>query len=140
MKELAQLKSNGINPSLLKDAYAAMAEKAANPATTAQLLEEIRALSNRTIAINDSFTRIQGLLSQVDTRNHTYKDGRPLEKLEPIWVGFRNVSFGSKNLTLCSNFSVQRFISLLWKSRSAATANASYVSGDNHHTLELTVD
>lgn len=98
LQEIERLKASGLSTGTLNAAYAAMTEKAAEPATTTQLLEEIEDLSSRVLGMDESFARIKVALGQLDNNKYNDKDGKPLEKMQPIWAEFQRVRRLDANL------------------------------------------
>ncbi|KAF8601207.1 hypothetical protein BDV93DRAFT_524928 [Ceratobasidium sp. AG-I] len=110
-QELQQLKKNGLTASKLNAAYAAMTERATDAATTEKMVKEIQDLFDSAMAMSKSFEHIKIELGNVDANEYKDKDGKPLEKLQPTWVGFQN-----------------RFTHMMWNSRDAATDAATVLT------------
>lgn len=104
-QEIQQLKNDGISPSKLNAAYAAMTKQAADPSTSEKIVKEVQDLFDRAMAMNRSFEHIKIELGDVDAKEYKDKDNKPLEKLQPTWAGFQNVRRYSKfRITLNMNF------------------------------------
>jgi hypothetical protein len=80
-------------PSAKAKAEAAMAEKVADPETGKNLLDEVKALGDSAVKVDNAFERVRLGLGQVDANNYKDKDGRPIPKLQPTWADYQKVSF-----------------------------------------------
>lgn len=90
----AQLKAftdAGVPDSVKATAHAAIAAELAKPETAQKLLEEVQALGDSAIKIDQAFERVKIDLGTVDNNNYKDKDGKPLAKLQPTWIGFQQV-------------------------------------------------
>lgn len=110
LAQLTQLQSKPLPPSVQAVAQQAMAEKMADPQTATDLLTEVQGLSDSVIKIDAAFERVKQDLGKVDDNNYLDKNGQPIPKLQPTWIGYQ-----------------QRFIMLLWDSRATATGTEAYV-------------
>lgn len=103
-QEIQQLKKDGISASKLNVAYATMTKQANDPSTSEKIVKEVQDLFDRAMAMSQSFEHIKIELGKVDANEYKDKDDKPLEKLQPTWIGYQN-----------------RFTHLMWNSRDAAT-------------------
>ncbi|KIJ46163.1 hypothetical protein M422DRAFT_250199 [Sphaerobolus stellatus SS14] len=107
MEQLKELQEN-MTPEMKDEAYKAMAEKAAS--SKDEIIKEVQMLAERAIATDRVFESIRRKLAIVDENNYEDKYGQPIPKLEPTWIKYQN-----------------RYIDLLWQSRSAATKTEAYI-------------
>ncbi|KIJ46143.1 hypothetical protein M422DRAFT_778507 [Sphaerobolus stellatus SS14] len=107
MEQLKELQEN-MTPEMKDEAYKAMAEKAAS--SKDEIIKEVQMLAERAIATDRIFESIRRKLAIVDENNYEDKYGQPIPKLEPTWIKYQN-----------------RYIDLLWQSRSAATKTEAYI-------------
>ncbi|KAF8601209.1 hypothetical protein BDV93DRAFT_524930 [Ceratobasidium sp. AG-I] len=109
MADVEKLKSK-MNIDTQKKAEDAMATEFAKPETNKKLLEEVRALGDAAIKVDQTFSKVSSQLADVDNNNYKDKNGKPIPKLKPQWDGFH-----------------ERFKHTLWSSRDVATDTATYI-------------
>ncbi|KAF8069982.1 hypothetical protein FPV67DRAFT_995495 [Lyophyllum atratum] len=108
--ELKKLQATPLPASVINTAQAAMAAEAEKPETAANLLDEVRALADSAVKVDQAFERVKIDLGKVDQNNYKDKDGKPVEKFQPKWIAYQKI-----------------FTTLLWDSRATATGTEAYV-------------
>ena len=76
-------------PSVQEKGLAAMANEAAKPETKVNLMEEVQALADGAVKVDEAFERVRVGLGQVDSNNYKDKQGNPVPKFQPTWVGYQ---------------------------------------------------
>lgn len=89
--ELNAFLAKGVPPSVVEKAQTAMADEVAKPETAKALIDEVKALGDSAIKIDQAFERVRIDLGKVDNNNYKDKDGKPIPKMQPTWVGFQKV-------------------------------------------------
>lgn len=83
--------AKGVQPSVAEKARIAMANELSKPETTQSLIDEVKALGNSAIEIDQAFERVRVDLGKVDQNNYKDKNGNPVPKMQPKWVRFQQV-------------------------------------------------
>jgi hypothetical protein len=91
MAQLKEYTDKGVTQVVKDKAQAAIAEELAKPETAKTLLDEVRKLADSAIKIDQAFNRVKNDLGTVDQNNYKDKDGNPIAKLQPTWIGFQLV-------------------------------------------------
>lgn len=91
MADIEKVKSK-LTPDSQKKAEDAMAAEFAKPETNKKLLEEVKALGDAAIKVDQTFSKVSNELKDVDDNNYKDKNGKPVPKLKPQWDGFHEVS------------------------------------------------
>ena len=95
-------------------------------------MQEVEALADRALEVNEDFERIRVALGKVDEKNYKDKGGKQVDKFQPTWIGYKKVrvvpvvSF----VLLRNSFSVGLSFSglrVLW-----VTSTEAYISGLLH--------
>ena len=89
--QLNELLDKGVSDAIKEKAQAAIAEELAKPEMAENLLDEVKKLADSAIKIDQAFSRVKVDLGTVDQNNFKDKDGKPLPKLQPTWIGFQQV-------------------------------------------------
>ena len=63
----------------------------ATPETRTRLMQQVEALADRALEVNEDFERIRVGLGKVDEKNYKDKDGKPVDKFQPTWIGYKKV-------------------------------------------------
>ena len=87
MAQLKQLQDKGVSDAVKEKAQAAIADELAKPETAKNLLEEVKKLGDSAIKIDQAFERVKNDLGKVDQNNYKDKNGKPIAKLQPTWIG-----------------------------------------------------
>lgn len=90
MAEIDQIKAK-LNAELQKKAEDAMAAEFEKPETNKKLLDEVKALGDAAIKVDQTFVKVSSELRNVDDNNYKDNHGNPIPKLKPTWDGFHNV-------------------------------------------------
>jgi len=109
MADIQKLKSK-VTADSQKKAEDAMAAEFAKPETSKKLLEEVKALGDAALKVDQSFVKVSNQLADVDKNEYKDKNGKPIPKLKPQWDGFHKT-----------------YIHILWGSRDIATDTAAYI-------------
>jgi len=109
MADIQKLKSK-IDADSQKKAEDAMAAEFAKPETSKKLLEEVKALGDAALKVDQTFVKVSSQLGEVDKNEYKDKNGKPIPKLKPQWDGFHD-----------------RYTHVLWSSRDVATDTAAYI-------------
>ena len=89
--QLNQFLANGVPDTVKEKAQAAMADELSKLETAQSLLDEVRALGDSAIKIDQAFERVKIDLGAVDQNNYKDKSGNPIPKLQPTWIGYQQV-------------------------------------------------
>lgn len=109
MVDIQKLKSM-VDVDSQQKAEDAMAAEFAKPETNKKLLEEVKALGDAALKVDQTFVKVSGQLADVDNNSYNDKNGKPIPKLQPQWDAFH-----------------RRYIQVLWSSRDVATDTAAYL-------------
>jgi hypothetical protein len=69
----------------------AIVAELATPETKRKLMQEVEALANSVIQLNEDFERVRVGLAKIDDHNYMDKDGKPVDKFQPTWVNYQRV-------------------------------------------------
>ncbi|KAF9226019.1 hypothetical protein BS17DRAFT_867367 [Gyrodon lividus] len=92
-------------------AQEAITDEVAKSDTTDKLMEEVKALGDSVLKVDEAFERVRVNLGVVDNNDYKDKDGNPIPKFQPTWVDYQ-----------------KRWTTLLWDSRNTATATEAYIN------------
>ncbi|PPR02764.1 hypothetical protein CVT24_002252 [Panaeolus cyanescens] len=96
--------------SVQEKAQAAMADEVTKPSTQQSLMDEVKALGDSVIVVDEAFERVKIGLGKVDQNDYKDKNGNPVPKYQPTWIGYQ-----------------KRWTQFLWDSRDVATKTEAYV-------------
>ena len=72
-------------------AQEAIVAQLATPETKTKLVQEVEALADSALKVNESFERIKVGLGKIDEKNYEDKDGNLVDKFQPTWMGYQKV-------------------------------------------------
>jgi len=87
-------------PSVQKKAQEAMTAEVSKDETTDKLMAEVTALGDSVVKVDEAFERVKIGLGKVDANNYKDKNGKPVAKFQPTWIGFQKVCYGFYNSDL----------------------------------------
>src|SRR4051812_4886833 len=79
-------------PTAKAKAEEAMAKEVAKPETQKTLMDEVKALGNSAVMVDEAFERVKVGLGKVDSNDYKDKNGKPIAKFQPTWIGYQKVS------------------------------------------------
>lgn len=56
------------------------------------LTDEVKALGDSVVKVDEAFERVRQELKKIDTNDYKDKDGKPIPKFQSTWVDFQTVS------------------------------------------------
>jgi hypothetical protein len=90
-KQLTDMSTKNLTAAVKAKAEKAMADELAKPETQDKLMAEVRALGDSVVKCDEAFERVRVGLGKVDSNNYKDKNGRPIPKFQPRWVGYQKV-------------------------------------------------
>ncbi|KIK78496.1 hypothetical protein PAXRUDRAFT_323557 [Paxillus rubicundulus Ve08.2h10] len=99
-----------IHPQAQAKAQEAIADEVSKSETTDKLMDEVKALGNSALKVDEAFERVRVNLGMVDENDYKDSQGNPVPKFQPTWVDYQ-----------------KRWTTLLWESRDTATATEAYI-------------
>jgi hypothetical protein len=81
----------GLPQSVQEKAQAAMTAEAEKDETKTLLLEEVEALADSAVKVDEAFERVRIGLGTVDKNDYKDKKGNPVPKFQPTWVEYQKV-------------------------------------------------
>ncbi|KIJ60872.1 hypothetical protein HYDPIDRAFT_43068 [Hydnomerulius pinastri MD-312] len=86
-------------------AQVAIANEVSKSDTMDKLMDEVKALGDSVLKVDEAFERVRVNLGTVDKNDYKDKQGNPVPKFQPTWVAYQ-----------------KQWTTLLWDSRDMATA------------------
>jgi len=99
-----------IHPAAQTKAQEAIADEVSKSETTDKLMDEVKALGDSVLKVDEAFERVRINLGTVDSNDYKDSQGNPIPKFQPTWVDYQ-----------------KRWTTLLWESRNTATATEAYI-------------
>ena len=58
-----------------------------------RVMDEVKALGDNAVKVDEAFERVRVGLGKVDQNDYKDKNGNPVPKFQPTWVGYQKVAF-----------------------------------------------
>ena len=89
--ELLDLPTYSLSPSAKARADDAMIKHLEKGDTRKSLMEEVKALRDNAVKVDEAFERVRKGLGEVDANDYKDKDGKLIPKFQSTWEGYQKV-------------------------------------------------